>query len=73
MTTTTLMKISSIALYQARNGHLAVWRLDQLMHDLGDQQVDLPALRQRWGLMLETGDVPFRPHRPPPDMICRRG
>lgn len=51
-------EITSVALYQARYGHLAVWRLDRLLHDLADRQVDLQALRQRWALMLDTGDVP---------------
>jgi hypothetical protein len=51
-------EITSVALYQARYGHLAVWRLDQLLHDLADRQVDLQTLRRRWALMLETGDVP---------------
>jgi hypothetical protein len=48
------LAISRVALYQAPYGHLAVRRLDRLLLDLADQQVDLPALRHRWALMLET-------------------
>jgi len=48
-------QIQAVALYQARYGHFAVWRLDRLLHELADQAVDLPALRQQWATMLDAG------------------
>lgn len=49
--------LTSIGLYQARYGHLVVWPLDRLLHQLAGMPVDLTALRQRWAAMLETGHV----------------
>lgn len=50
--------ITNIGLYQGRYGVLVFWSLDRLLRDLAGHDVDLPALRRRWALMLETGDVP---------------
>lgn len=52
--------LTSVALYQARYGHMAKWPLDQLLHELAGAPVDLPELRRRWAVMLETGEVPPR-------------
>ena len=49
------LEISSVALYQARYGHLAVWDLQRLLDQLAGRPVDLPQLRERWRAMLAAG------------------
>lgn len=51
-------RLMTVALYQARYGHLAIWDLPQLLHQLADKPVDLPTLRARWAELLETRPVP---------------
>lgn len=52
-------QLTSVALYQARYGHLKVWDLDRLLHRLAGHPVDLAALRADWAAMLAQG--PGRP------------
>lgn len=49
-------QLTHLALYQARYGHLALWRIDRLLHELADQPVDLPTLRARWADLLAGGE-----------------
>jgi hypothetical protein len=47
--------LHTVALYQARYGHLARWRLQDLLDELAGHPVDLPDLRQRWRSLLLAG------------------
>ena len=49
------LAISSVALYQARYGHLAIWDLQDLLDQLAGRPVDLPELRKRWHDLLVAG------------------
>lgn len=50
-------QIRSVAVYQARYGHLAVWPLDRLLPELAGSEVNLSQLRRRWTEMLASGPV----------------
>lgn len=47
--------IRSVALYQARYGHLTVWPLGPLMERLAGRPVDLAVLRTDWEQVLLAG------------------
>jgi len=71
-------QITSVALYQARYGHLAVWNLDRLLHRLAGREVDLAALRRQWAAMLAAGPnlertstAPSAPGRSRPSRAAR--
>lgn len=68
-------QITSLGLYQARYGHLAIWNLDRLLHRLADHTVDLPALRAQWHALLLDGppDRPQPPTCPPATSPPPRG